>query len=462
MIGLEEWDDFVSAKTGELDRRIYSDPDIFELEMGRIFGRAWLFLCHESQIPNPGDFVAAHMGRDNVLIVRQDDGGIKAMLNSCPHRGNAVCRADEGNVGKFVCNYHGWTFGIDGCLLGVPHHRANYKEGLDKSKHGLCHVARVASYHGFVFGSHDPAAPPLEQYLGATGRLGLDFIAARGDMVVIPGVQKFVVNCNWKLAVDNLLDWYHPQFTHSSAFEYGVLFPEFSRRPVSGRTAHRLAEENGAAPVRADQIFRVFLGPYGHAAAGPTTDSPRHPPDGDFDETFTTFVPDSSWRHTPKAREALGPLGATFAGHFGLFPAVTVTARPLQLCVRIPRSATQTEIWWFSFVDRNLSAERRARTAREWIRSFGPAGLLEQDDIENWTQATAQCHGMASRDVKHLVTMGRGRGKITKEHGLYRVADDVDAVNEHPIIWMYQAWAQWMKGLPWGSLYDSTVPGETL
>ena len=113
-------DELVSLERGEIDRRIYSDPAIFELEMERIFGRAWLFLCHESQIPEPGDFFQSVMGRDNVLVVRQKDGTVKAMLNTCAHRGNAVCRAEEGNVKSFLCTYHGWSYGIDGRLLGVP------------------------------------------------------------------------------------------------------------------------------------------------------------------------------------------------------------------------------------------------------------------------------------------------------------------------------------------------------
>src|SRR5689334_10668638 len=90
--------DLVSLQTGEVDRRIFSEAEVFELEIERIFGRAWLFLCHETHIPEPGDFFESVMGRDNVLVVRQKDGSIKGLLNSCMHRGNAVCRAEEGNA----------------------------------------------------------------------------------------------------------------------------------------------------------------------------------------------------------------------------------------------------------------------------------------------------------------------------------------------------------------------------
>ena len=164
-------DDLVSLERGEIDRRIYSDDQIFEQEMEQIFARAWLFLCHETQIPEAGDFFEAVMGRDNVLVIRQKDGSIKALLNACAHRGNAVCRAEEGNVRSFLCTYHGWSYGIDGRLLGVPGFKNFYDGGLDKADHGLTPIAQLDTYHGFVFGTHDRTAPSLTDYLGATGRL---------------------------------------------------------------------------------------------------------------------------------------------------------------------------------------------------------------------------------------------------------------------------------------------------
>src|SRR5208282_6641683 len=242
-----EIDEMVSLERGEIDRRIYSDPAIFELEMERIFARAWLFLCHESQIPEPGDFFQSVMGRDNVLVVRQKDRTVKAMLNTCAHRGNAVCRAEEGNAKSFLCTYHGWSYGIDGQLLGVPGFKTFYNGELDKSKHGLAQVAQVGRYKGFIFGTHDISAPPLEQFLGATGRLGLDMIAARGDMVVVPGIQKFIIDCNWKIAVDNLFDWYHPQITHASAFLPGVLGTDPGRTTTEKIDMSDVNMDNGGA-----------------------------------------------------------------------------------------------------------------------------------------------------------------------------------------------------------------------
>jgi phenylpropionate dioxygenase-like ring-hydroxylating dioxygenase large terminal subunit len=265
----------VSLERGEIDRRIFSDPDIFEEEMRHIFGRSWLFLCHGSQIPKRGDFFEAPMGRDNVLVVRQRDGGIKGLLNTCAHRGNAVCRAEEGNAKNFMCTYHGWTYDIAGKLVGVPGLDELYHNELDVSANGLREVAQLEVYKGFVFATLDLQAPPLLEFLGRTGVTGLEFLAGQGELEVVPGIQKFVIPCNWKFAVDNIFDWYHPQITHLSAFQTGlagsadVTGTKMKTAGVAGPDGSRIQLPGGVASGDAsDQL--VFIDAFGHAISGPT------------------------------------------------------------------------------------------------------------------------------------------------------------------------------------------------
>src|SRR5918999_4454917 len=190
--------DWVDIKNGTVDRRIFHSREVYEMELEQVFARAWLFMAHESQIPNPGDFFLNFMGEDRVIVVRNNEGGISVLVNSCRHRGNAVCRADEGHATSFMCTYHGWTYDLKGRLVGVPGFKEVYHEELDRENWGLIRAPQVESYKGFVFANMDPEAPGLYEYLGEGGRWGIDLLAAQGNMVTVGGVHKFTINCNWK------------------------------------------------------------------------------------------------------------------------------------------------------------------------------------------------------------------------------------------------------------------------
>jgi phenylpropionate dioxygenase-like ring-hydroxylating dioxygenase large terminal subunit len=457
---VRELDGFVSVERGEVDRRIFSDPDVFELELELIFGRAWLFLCHESQVRKAGDFFEAPMGRDNVLVVRQKDGSVKGLLNTCAHRGNAVCRAEEGNTRNFMCTYHGWTYDLAGKLIGVPGLDKLFHNELDRDRLGLREVAQLDSYKGFVFATMDRAAPPLAEFLGGTGRLAIDLLASRGDLEAVPGVQKFVIPCNWKFAVDNLFDWYHPAITHMSA--NGIILPPPDKPPASvvddggATTPDGVVLSAAAGQPTTDQEMMVVVGEYGHAIAGPTYEA--------FQEQLLGGGPmaaifEQPFRATPEGEALLGPVGKDVAGHPNIFPTMWITN--LQISLRVPRGPHETEIWWYTFVPRELEPDKRAMVVMMANHVFGPAGMLEQEDGENWAQSTMQTRGYASSRVPQQLKMNLGRGVLERERerGFSWFKGHI---TEHAQLWTYKAWADWMTGSDWDKLREATEPPEVL
>jgi len=135
--------EFVDLQNGCVSREIFVNDDIYQQEQEQVFARAWLFIGHESQIPQPGDYFVTAMGEESVILTRDSTGSIRAFLNTCRHRGMKVCRDDEGHTAVFTCPYHGWSYGTDGRLVGVPYYREAYHEQLDRSQWGLIEVAQL-------------------------------------------------------------------------------------------------------------------------------------------------------------------------------------------------------------------------------------------------------------------------------------------------------------------------------
>src|SRR5687768_12817206 len=146
----------VDVDGGLIDRQIFYDADIYQQELARVFQRAWLFIGHESQIPNPNDFFVSRMGEESVIMTRDRQGQVHVLLNTCRHRGMRVCRYDEGNTPVFSCPYHGWSYSTDGNLvsvpgelIGVPQFRTAYYGELEKQDWGLISVPQMHNYKGF-------------------------------------------------------------------------------------------------------------------------------------------------------------------------------------------------------------------------------------------------------------------------------------------------------------------------
>ncbi len=201
---------------GMVHRTLFTDPAIFDQEMTRIFGGTWVFLVHESELPQANDFKCVNIGRRPVIVTRTDQGDIRALMNRCTHRGTTVCMEAHGNAKRFQCAYHGWTFSNTGELLTVTF-AEGYGAGFDKAAHNLGRFPRIASYRGYVFGSLNPDVEPLLEWLGPSTEIidwSISALTTPGARVVRSSTMVF--NANWKLQNDNNGDMYHVPFTHRS------------------------------------------------------------------------------------------------------------------------------------------------------------------------------------------------------------------------------------------------------
>ena len=415
----------VDAQAGLVDRSIFIDPDIYQQEMQQIFARCWLFLCHESQIPNPGDFFSTYMGEDPILVTRQQDGKIGAFLNVCRHRGNRVCRADSGNASAFVCAYHGWTYGNDGKLIAVPSLKEAYYDELDTSKWGLMPVAQVDSYKGLVFGTFDPSAPSLRDYLGETAwYLDAFFDRREGGTEAIPGVHKWEVPANWKLAADNFCgDSYHVAWTHLSAMQIGM-----SQTTHAGRV-----NTGGRVIIPADGNVIGCLGP----------NDPADPP---FPETIGYDE-----RHREETRQRLGPRLDLITPIVGtLFPNFSFL-RSTSTSFRVwhPRGPDKIEVWSWGYVDAAAKPEEKDAFRRAIIRGFSPSGTFEQDDMDNWQECTTTARGVVSRRIPLNIQMGVGHDDFHEDF-MGRVSDYRYTELGHRSY--YGRWAQMMSAQTWADL----------
>lgn len=224
--GAADLDTLIRPHEGRISRSIFSDANIYELEMARIFARTWAYIGHESELRSPGDFITNHIGEDPVIAARDANGEIHIMLNACTHRGRTVCPLDRGNAKSFTCSYHGWTFAPDGRLAGVPRADEVYYGELDRSRLGLRKVPRIETHNGLIFANWDEHATTLDNFLGADmlWYLDLPFAGALGGLEVVGPVMKYRIKTNWKIPSENFAgDDYHVLHTHRSGFETGFL-----------------------------------------------------------------------------------------------------------------------------------------------------------------------------------------------------------------------------------------------
>jgi p-cumate 2,3-dioxygenase alpha subunit len=344
-------------------RSTMTSPEIHALELEKVFGHSWLYVGHESEIREPGDYVRRPVGNRAVFMVRNKAGEVKVFHNSCSHRGAVVCRKDSGNAKVFQCFYHAWSFDTDGKLVGVPDRDA-YGDGLDFGTLGLRPVARVESYRGFVFLSYDPAIMGLVDYLaGAAEYLDL-VVDATGDAEIIRGTNEYAIDANWKLLAENSIDGYHAVPTHDTYFKYLVSLGTDLSGGVAG-TAKALG--NGHAVLE-------YAAPWGRPVAK-------------WEPLFGEDSRDEIARLRAQLVDRYGEARATRMADTNrnmlIYPNLVINDI-MAITVRtfVPTSADRMEVTAWEMAPRDELPQLRQRRLDSFLTFLGPGGFATPDDIE--------------------------------------------------------------------------------
>ena len=408
-------------------RDIFTDADLFDLEMTHIFEGNWVFLAHESQIPEPNDYFTTWIGRQPVVVTRDKGGELHAVINACAHRGATLCRRKHGNKGSFTCPFHGWTFSNTGKLLKVKDGKTgDYPESFNtEGSHDLTRVARFETYRGFLFGSVNPDVKPLEEHLGST-RVIIDQIvdqAAEG-LEVLRGNSTYVYDGNWKLQMENGADGYHVSAVH---WNYAATM------------GHRNYEAEGTRTVDANGWSKSVGGVYGfdngHVLLWTDTLNPEVRP---------------VYAHREELEQRLGKARADLivgqTRNLGLYPNVYLMDQfSTQIRVIRPISVGQTEISIYCFAPKGEAAEERALRIRQYEDFFNVSGMGTPDDLEEFRACQTAYSGAGalwndlSRGAVHWV---EGADENAKAMGLEPLISGNRSEDEGLFVRQHEYWAQ--------------------
>jgi nitrite reductase/ring-hydroxylating ferredoxin subunit len=382
---------------GEVPVGLFGNEDLYRRELRTLFGRCWVFLAHESEIAANGDYVLRRIGEDNFVVVRDEAGEIHVLFDACRHRGVQVCRSDSGNTSHFRCPYHGWTYNTRGELIGAPLWQ-NAFGGMSKADNGLARAAQVASYHGLIFATLDPSAPPLTEYLGGMSwYLDLVFGLNEHGVEVLGPPQRFLIDANWKSGADNFSgDDYHLGTLHRSVWEIGA-FPVPFRENMMG--------------------YHVQASP-GHSLSFSMAESEDEPGPKFFgypEDLATTFNDERISAHQLE----IARRSRVFVGN--IFPNFSILALPMTedglnhpptgvLTIRTwqPRGPGQVEVWNWFCAYKNMTQEQKDRAYHAGLGTFSMGGSFEMDDTEPWitVSRTGRSVGAELLDFKLNYQMG--------------------------------------------------------
>ena len=424
-------DDFESGEF-KLHRSVFTDHALFDLEMKYIFEGNWVYLAHESQIPNNNDYYTTHIGRQPIIIARNRNGELNAMINACSHRGAQLCRHKKGNKATYTCPFHGWTFNNSGKLLKVKDPaEAGYSDCFNKDgSHDLKKVARFESYKGFLFGSLNPDVPSLEEFLGETTKI-IDMIVGQSDqgLEVLRGSSTYTYEGNWKLTAENGADGYHVSAVHWN---------------YAATTQHRKEAQ------AADNIRAMSAGSWGKQGGGSYGFDHGHM------LLWTQWANPEDRPNFSKADEYTQAFGAPMSKwmiersrNLCLYPNVYLMDQfGSQIRVLRPISVNKTEVTIYCIAPVGEEPEARARRIRQYEDFFNASGMATPDDLEEFRACQAGYAGIElewndmCRGSKHWI---HGPDDAANEIGLKPLLSGIKTEDEGLYLAQHQYWLKTMK-----------------
>jgi phenylpropionate dioxygenase-like ring-hydroxylating dioxygenase large terminal subunit len=427
------------VQDGRVHRAAYSDPGIFELEMQLIFGRSWLYVGHESQVPTPGSFFSTFMGRQPVVMTRHTDGNVYVVFNRCTHRGAKLCTDETGKAKRLVCCYHGWSFEMDGTLAEVPLPDGYPADYIRRTPDlNLTRVPRVDSYRGFVFASLAPEGPDLVEWLGYM-KTSLDDMVDRspsGELVVAGGTFKHAYAGNWKLVIENHNDTLHPRFVHASSTAAARDQSDAVASNGAGEIAIRQMRQNGA-PAQVWEDLGIWTSHWGHSFMGDYHSDHKLMAQAKEDPVQARYI--AALEDRVGAERAAQILSVSRFNTI-VYPNLSFMSRFRQLRVVHPVAVDRTVVYTYCFRMPGAPDEMFRDTVAFANVVNGTGSLVLTDDLETYERVQV---GLASQ-AGDWVDLARGLGgDRTEENGTLRGSTGTSEINVRN---QFQAWRRYMAG----------------
>ena len=407
-------------------REMFTDPRLFELEMTHIFEGNWIYLAHESQLPNVNDFLTTTMGRQPIFIARNKAGELNAFLNACSHRGAMLCRHKTGNRASYTCPFHGWTFNNSGKLLKVKDpSEAGYPAGFNcEGSHDLTKVARFESYRGFLFGSLNPDVSTLAEHLGESAKI-IDMIVDQSadGLEVLRGSSSYIYEGNWKLTAENGADGYHVSSVH---WNYAATQNQRTLREAGGE----IKTMSAGSWAKSGGGFYSFDN--GHLLLWTRWANPQDRP---------------AYERRDELARDFGQARADWmienSRNLCLYPNVYLMDQfSSQIRIARPISVNKTEITIYCIAPKGESREARTQRIRQYEDFFNVSGMATPDDLEEFRSCqTGYGAGRGWNDMSRGATHWvEGADAAAKEIDLTPLLSGVRTEDEGLFVLQHKYW----------------------